>query len=56
MNINDIKLRIKQKFCKHDPIWVKKKPDPYSIISGEEQLCVCKKCGKLLDTDVIPWD
>lgn len=49
--MKNIKLILKQTFCKHEYQEMKKiDTSKYMCISGEEIYIVCKKCGKVKDS------
>lgn len=50
-----IRKRIRQTFCNHDPVWMRKNTLFYNL-RGEEHYLVCRKCEKILDKRFVEYD
>lgn len=54
--MNQIKVKIKQLFCKHKNIEYKRRITEYHHLQGDRIYKFCADCGKLLDSDFCTWD
>lgn len=48
-----IKLKIKQLFCKHGNVEYKEKISKYHHLQGKRVYCFCSECGKLLGSEFL---
>lgn len=54
--MNQIKVKIKQLFCKHKNIEYKRRITKYHHLQGERIYKFCADCGKLLDSEFCTWE
>lgn len=53
---NQIKVKIKQLFCKHKNIEYKRRITEYHHLQGDRIYKFCTDCGKLLDSEFCTWE
>lgn len=54
--MNQIKVKIKQLFCKHKNIEYKRRITKFNHLQGERVYKFCADCGKLLDSEFCTWE
>ena len=54
--MNQIKVKIKQLFCKHKNIEYKRRITKYHHLQGDRIYKFCADCGKLLDSEFSTWE
>jgi len=54
--MNQIKVKIKQLFCKHKNIEYKRRITEYHHLHGDRIYKFCADCGKLLDSEFYTWE
>ena len=54
--MNQIKVKIKQLFCKHKNIEYKRRITEYPHLQGDRIYKFCADCGKLLDSEFCTWE
>lgn len=54
--MNQIKVKIKQLFCKHKNIEYKRRITEYHHLQGDQIYKFCSDCGKLLDSEFCTWE
>lgn len=54
--MNQIKVKIKQLFCKHKNIEYKRRITEFHHLQGERVYKFCADCGKLLDSEFCTWE
>lgn len=57
VKIPDKTSLLKKLFCKHEIVTGEKcSANGLFIISGTDNVTVCKKCGKIIDEEFVPYD
>ncbi len=54
--MNQIKVKIKQLFCKHKNIEYKRRITEYHHLQGDRIYKFCADCGKFLDSEFCTWE
>lgn len=54
--MNQIKVKIKQLFCKHKNIEYKRRITEYHHLQGDRIYKFCADCGKLLNSEFCTWE